>query len=93
MALGGWASSSLKQHWNWALNTASVRAEHCVWQQLRPHRQGAEREMRDHLLVGEFITVCRLDDAIKHQDAAEGLRLQQRDILCSNVMQHQDYLI
>jgi hypothetical protein len=37
--------------------------------------------VRDHLLVGELVAVGALDDAVEEEDRAEGLRLDDRDVL------------
>lgn len=47
----------------------------------RPHRQGAQRQVHDHLLVRELVPVGGLYDAVKHQHAAERLGLQHAHVL------------
>ena len=47
----------------------------------RPHRQCAERKVRNHLLVRKLVAVSRLDHAVQHQHAPKGFCLQQRHIL------------
>ena len=45
------------------------------------HRQCAEGEVCNHLLIRELVPLGGLDDAVQHQHLAKGLRLKHADVL------------
>jgi len=44
-------------------------------------RMAHERQMRDHLLVAEFVALGTLDDVVEDQDGAVVCGLEDEDVL------------
>ncbi len=53
---------------------------------------GSERNVGNHLLVGEFVTLGSLDDTVKDENVAEGGGLEDEDILEKRLLVVEDAL-